>query len=448
MGKTIAVLDLGTSKSTAFVVQKDYPGSKLTILRTETLPSKGAIRRGRVYNLDETSGIISKLIRKLNSSPDTMKVEKIYVGIGGQSLHTQLFTVKRMIQGEVVKQELIESMEEEAKKYMPDFEDNLGISSCEYYADGQLVANPKGTAASVIEAHFQLITGNPCLKRNLENLFNKNDISVAGYFISPLATAEAVLTSEEKESGCALVEFGEGVTYISIYKHKALKYLITLPIGGLAITKDIRSLNVSESEAETLKIEQGSAIPDLSDSGAVSVSERHSSPRNIELKDLNWIIEARVDEIIRNVWSQIQASGYAQALGAGIVITGGGALLRNLPQYIRNQTEKEVRLADARMWINRPESLLSPADSCVIGLALLGKDNCVEEKVLTPPIQQIPIFPEGEIEEVPKPPKEQVEKTSSIFRRMGKKLKDTFNEGANLFQEEEDNNNNNATNKQ
>lgn len=383
MGQIIAALDLGTSKSIAFVARKDYSG-KLSVLRTETLYPKDAIRKGKVYNSDETSGVIYDLVRKLNNEP-ALQVEKVYAGIGGQSLHSQSLNIKKTIQGGTITHQLLESIKQEALQYQPEFDENLGIYSCEYYADGQLTSNPRGTMASVIEARFQLVVGNPCLKRSLETVFGKKEIPVAGYFISPLATAEAVLTAQEKESGCALVEWGKGITYVSVYKNKALKYLVALPLGGLAITRDIRSLNVSEDEAEALKIKYGSAIASLKDSGEVPVNEEQNSSRKIKLKDLNWIIELRVDEILKNVLSQIQESGYSQTLDAGIVITGGGALLQNLPQFIRNQTGKEVRLAKPKVWDKQTETLLTPAESCVVGLTILGEENCGKETVKETP---------------------------------------------------------------
>jgi len=373
MGQIIAALDLGTSKSIALVAQKEDSG-KISVIQTESIASKDAIRRGRVYNSDETSEIISKLILKLNNN-SAMQVEKIYVGIGGQSLHTQQFIVKKTVDNGTITQQLLDSIEEEALSFKPEFEENLGVFSYEYYADGQLVTTPKGTMASVIEARFQLIAGNPCLKRNLETVINDKNIHVAGYFISPVATAKAVLTQEEKESGCALIEFGDGVTYISIYKNKDLKYLVTLPLGGLAITKDIRSLNVLESEAETLKIKYGSAIPDQNNQETIQVNKEQNSSWEIKLYDLNCIIEARVEEIVKNIWNLIQISGYSNALNAGIVITGGGALLRDLPQFIKNQTGKGVRLAND----------LHPANSCVTGLVTMGEENCVKEELILSP---------------------------------------------------------------
>jgi cell division protein FtsA len=241
-----------------------------------------------------------------------------------------------------------------------------------------------------------------------------------------------------------LIEWGEGVTYISIYKSKTLKYLATLPLGGLAITKDIRSLNVSEDEAETLKIKYGRAISESTDSGEVPVNEEQSSPRKIAQSELNWIIESRVDEIIKNIWSQIQASEYAQALDAGIVITGGGALLRDLPLYIKNQTGKEVRLAKAKVWENKTEIQLSPADSCVVGLTILGKENCIKEKAV---IEQPRIFVDEEKKVEKKEEKKEEKKDDkkiepkqpSFFRRIGGKFKDIVEDGASLFDESENN---------
>ena len=445
MDQMIAAIDLGTSKSIALVAKKDFTG-KLSVVRTETLLSKNAIRRGRVYNSDETSDIISKLIRKLNSDP-ALQIEKIYVGIGGQSLRTQLLSVKREIEGGTINQQLLDSIKEEASRYKPEFEENFGVVSREYHVDGQPVSNPKGIMASVIEAQFQIIVGNPCLKLNMEKVFKEKGISVAGYFVSPVATAAAVLTPEEKEAGCALIEWGEGITYISIYKNKALKYLATLPLGGLTITKDIRSLNVSEEEAEVLKIKYGKAGLDPNDTGDVSVNEEEDSSRKIELRNLNWIIEARVDEIVKNIWTQIQVSGYSQALGAGIAITGGGALLRDLPQYIQNQTGKEVRLVNAKVWVNQIETQLSPANSCIVGLAILGDGNCLKVQAPKEIPQPVPLFTDEKMNEREKARKKNsgTSSKSSEESTLKKKLRVIFDKGvkkvdkgvATLFADEE-----------
>jgi len=460
MGQTIAALDLGTSKSIAFVAQKDYLG-KISVLRTEVLSSKGVIRRGRIYNLDETSNIVSQLMGKLNSNPADLQVEKIYVGIGGQTLQTKLFTSKKITVDGTISQQLLDSLREEAISYKPGLKENLGIYSCEYYADGHPVSNPKGTMASVIEARFQLIVGDPCLRLNLEKVFKDKKVSIAGYFISPLATAEAVLSPEEKESGCALVELGEGVTYVSIYKNKALKYMVTIPLGGLAITKDIRILNISESEAEELKKNHGSALSNPEDNREAPVNEEQNSSKKIELRRLNQIIEGRVNEIVGNIWNQIQISGYSQAIDAGIIITGGGALLQDFPQYIKNMTGKEVRLAKVKVWENGKEIYLSPANSCVAGLVILGKENWVKGTLTKEQVQSGSLFGIGEIDEVDKKDgkkngkKKEKDKENpdpiNPIENWWKKVKGVLeNSGEIVFEDDmyDNNKNNNTANKQ
>lgn len=459
MAQIIAALDLGTSKTIALVAQKDFSG-KLSILHSETTASKEAIRRGLVYNTREAFEIVSKLIRRLNvhlPSP----IEKIYLGIGGQSLHTETYSVKKNVENGTIGQHLLDALKEEALGYEPEFAENLGVCSWEYYVDGRLESNPRGTVASVIEARFQIVVGNPILKRTLNAAITQNpelntlrkDISIADYFIVPLATAEAVLTQREKELGCALLEFGAGVTYVSVYKNGSLKFLITLPLGGLVITKDIRSLNVSEEEAEDLKTKYGSAISRLSDSGTVPVKGAETSLREIELRDLNWIIEARIDEILKNVLNQIDESGYSQALDAGIIITGGGALLRDLPEFIRNQTGKEVRLAQTKVWIKNVETLLSPSESCVAGLLLLGKENCLKEKETRGKAEPISILgnKQNKIESfqetavptsTPGPvstPEAPVVKKKGLFTKF-------FDKGVELFKDEDFENNENNKN--
>jgi cell division protein FtsA len=461
MGQIIAALDLGTSKTIAFVAQKDFSG-KLSILHSETTASKEAIRRGLVYNTREAFEIVSKLIRRLNvhlPSP----IEKIYVGIGGQSLHTEMYSIKKNVENGTVSQHLLDSLKDEALGYEPEFAENLGVCSWEYYVDGRLESNPRGAVASAIEARFQIVVGNPILKRTLNAAITQNpesnalrkDISIADYFIVPLATAKAVLTQREKELGCALVEFGAGVTYVSVYKNGSLKYLITLPLGGLVITKDIRSLNVSEEEAEELKTKYGSAISRLSDSGTVPVKGVETSLREVELRDLNWIIEARIDEILKNVLHQIDESGYAQALDAGIVITGGGALLQDLPEFIRNQTGKEVRLAQAKAWINNVEAPLPPSESCMAGLLLLGKENCLKEKEIKGKAESISISSnkQNKVEspqERPVPsstPTSVPTPTATAGKKKGLFTK-FFDKGLELFKEEDfDNNENNENEK-
>jgi cell division protein FtsA len=376
MEQYVVALDLGTSKIIGMIARKN-PDGILSIQYVEKTDSETSIRRACVFNVDIVSKKVAELVRKLKSqSSGTLNatIEKIYIGIGGQGLHSELFTVKRAVENGHIDRELLESMEEEVRQH-PDSSLIRTIFPPDYYVDGEIDLNPAGAAGSSIEAQYQLIVGRPLsnLKKAIEE---KANVEVAGFFVSPLASAEAVLTEKEKETGCALVEIGAGVTYVSIYKGGKLKHLVTVPLGSAAITKDICSLDILPKKAEEFKLQYGSAL-------AVSEEDDdpEQKPEDIEIKTLNKTIVARVEEILENAIEQINLSGYARTIG-NIVITGGGASLSDLPESIRNKTGKEVRLATAKKSLvnQAAEWSQQPANSCVIGLLALGKGNCLKEK--------------------------------------------------------------------
>ncbi|MCC8145374.1 MAG: pilus assembly protein PilM [Bacteroidales bacterium] len=375
----VAALDLGTSKMLAMAASKDSEGV-LKILATEKVASGTSIRRGFIYNIEDAATKVSSLVNKLGYKLRP-GLKKIYVGLGGQSLRSESYTVKKEMQGRSVDSKTIDALYEECQKYQPELAEILDVVSPEYFLDGRPEPNPIGVPCQVIEAKFQLILGRPslklCLKKSIED---KSRVEIAGFFISPLATAEAVLTSREKELGCGLVEFGAGITYVSIYKGGLLKYMIAIPLGGNVITKDLCSTNLLEADAEELKINKGSAL---------SESEKE------ELTDV--IIEARMNEIIANVIEQIRLSGYGTALAEGLVITGGASQLRNLSKSLQQKTNLQVRLATVEkslVDVNSSENrfIENPANTTIFGLLTLGNENCAKEipKVESRPVNREP----------------------------------------------------------
>jgi cell division protein FtsA len=462
MEQYIVAIDPGTSTITAMIARKET-SRKVSILYTEKVDSENCIRRAGVYNVDAAAEKITHLINQLNENyarPQLhASIERVYVSIGGQSLHTEPYTILKQVENEMIDQPLLNKIREEIEQYKPDLYEVLEILPPEYYVDGQLNPNPRGTSASVIEARYQLIVvSNPNLKTLIRRAIPPN-IEIAEYIVAPLATAMAVLERREKDLGCALVEFGAGVTYVSIYKNGILRYLVTIPLGGLAITKDIRCLNVSEEEAENLKKNYGSAISDLEDMRKINIDEGFSTAREIEVRNLNAIIEARVDEILENVIHQIQESGYGDALGSGIVITGGGAMLRHLEESFRNRTNKSLRLASPM--ISGTSHLAEHA--AIIGLLTLAKDSCIEPFEKRKPDWRSDILRREDIAEKqpvqePKPVQAQIpiaipikpeplpkssEKSGRFFGRMKTKLNIIADD---LFGDFESNDNNNEKN--
>jgi cell division protein FtsA len=410
----MAALDLGSFELCLMAAHKNEQGV-LSILACEKEPTKDCIRRGCIYNIEETANKISILINRLNKRLNPA-IKKVYVGIGGQSLRAEWYTVKKEIGGKEINYETINHLYNECLKYKPEFAEVLDIVSPEYFVDGHPETNPEGLTGYLIEARFLLITGRATLKINIgksiEN--NKTKIEIAGYFISPLAVAKAVLTNREKKLGCALVEIGAEVTYLSIYKNNSLKYLITIPLGGDAITKDICDMGVSEQEAEELKIKKGNAC--------VNSDEE-------ELLDT--IIEARANEIVMNVIKQIEQSGYAAALQEGIIITGGSALLKNLDELFIRQKMKPVRIAfvDKSLirWEDSASALIeNPANVCVFGLLSLGKENCAKE--FSPTVNSVTESAPVSVGKKPEKSVKQGETDKNILRQLQNKVKGFFDD--------------------
>jgi cell division protein FtsA len=342
------------------------------------------------------------LIRKLSRRLEP-QIEKVYVGVGGQSLRTVPYSVSLKVGG-IVTQEIINSLWEECRRYEPEVVEILDIVYPEFYLDGKLESNPRGISCKTIEAKFQLIVGRPSLKNYLrKSVEEKAGITIAGFFILPLATASAVLSDTEKDLGCALVEFGAGITYLSVYKEGLLRYLVSIPLGGNIITKDICDLGILEKDAEELKISLGNALPEQEVDANKNGTENNISDDDKKVRDLNIIIEARTDEIIANIIEQLKQSGYDSLLRSGIVITGGGASLNNLRLSLQKKTGKDVRLSTARKTlVNQAAEITGqPANSAVIGLLSLSKENCAKKEEAPKITPGYNIFGEPESENKP-----------------------------------------------
>ncbi|MCL2649491.1 MAG: cell division protein FtsA [Candidatus Azobacteroides sp.] len=397
----IATLDIGSFKIVAAAGKKDDKGI-VSVSAMETEMSNSSVRRGRIYNVDEVSNKIKSLIDRLNHQLNE-KVSKIYVGISGQSLKTEVYPVVEETGGVIVDELLLLSLRQQCEAYHPDFSEVLDIVSPEYFLNGEPEKNPIGVFCNKIEARFQLVLGNPSIKSKLKTcITEKNNIEIAGYLIGPIATARAILTESEKISGCALIEFGAGLTYLSIYKDGLLKYLASIPLGGNVITKDICSLHIPENEAEDLKITYGNALVETPNENNAIKNIKLQDNRDIELEVLNDIIESRTEEIIANVKNLLELSGFSDSIRSGIVITGGMAALKNLAESVKEKINPKVRLAHVKdNLVDEGSSTFGQTfgNEATIGLLSLGTENCIHvkeiEKIPTPP--QTSLFSEEEV---------------------------------------------------
>ena len=385
----IAAIELGSSKVTGIAGRKNSDGS-MQVLAYAKEDSSSFIRKGIIYNLDKTAQSLTSIINKLEGDLKN-SIAKVYVGIGGQSLRTVRNVVSRDLNEEtIISQELVDAICDENLEIPLVDMDILDVAPQEYKIGNNLQADPVGVAGSHIEGRFLNIVARASIKKNLERCFEQAKIEIADLLISPLVTANAVLSESERRSGCALIDFGADTTTISVYKNNILRFLTVLPLGGNSITRDITSMQMEEEEAERLKITFGNGLYEEEESEEAATCQLEDGSRTVELQALNNIIEARAEEIITNVWNQIQLSGYDDKLLSGIIITGGAANLKNLDTMLRKRSKIEkIRTARSiRNTIQTDSDLIKKdgTQNTLFGLLFEGKENCclVEARPVTP----------------------------------------------------------------
>jgi cell division protein FtsA len=387
----IVAIDLGTSHLVGMVGQKNANGS-FTILAEEIEPAGACMRRGCIYNVDGTAGLIKRLIHKLQNrlctSLNNPQINRVYIGIGGQSLRSiERSEVKTTTVETIVTEEDLKTLDNQCRAYQPELLRVLSILPPAYYVDGRLVANPVGVSCKRIEARYQLIAGRPSIHTQIMSSIRRSDVQLAGIIISPLALADAILNPDEKQRGCAFVNLGAGVTSVAVYKEGRLAYLSVIPMGGHLITKDLIALNLIEAEAEYVKITYGSALADKNKDSVISMKMKDSSDlREISLNEANTIIEARAKEMVENVYACLKEAGDIEALGAGIVLAGGASALKNLQELMRDKLGQNVRYLNIReKYIeNRGEELIGRQEyMTAIGLLIKGTETGVtyEERI-------------------------------------------------------------------
>ncbi len=380
----IVAIELGSSKIVGLAGKKNSDGS-IQILAGASEDSSSFIRKGVIYNLNKTAQSLTTIINTLEGKLDA-EIAKVYVGIGGQSLRSVKNTVARQLDvEESISEKLVdEIIEANTEVPLVDFK-ILGVVPQEYRIGNSFTIDPVGVLGNNIEGRFLNVIARERVQKNLESCFAQANIDVAQYFISPLAMANVVLTDAEKRSGCALVDFGADTTTISVYKNNLLRYLTVLPIGSESITRDICNLQIEEPEAERLKLKYGNAVWEFDEEDEAKMIQL-SDGRTIKQDLLNDIVEARAEEIIANVWTQIQASGYSTQLLAGIVLTGGGANLQRMKEAVCKYTKidivKIVRSVLQGVKVGEPDVVKNDGTyNTILGLLFAGEKNCCKPKV-------------------------------------------------------------------
>lgn len=381
-------LDIGTTKIAALVGRKNEHG-KLEILGMGKSESIG-VNRGVVTRITPTVEAIQKAVAEAEENSG-VKIELVNVGIAGQhirSLQHHGIKMRNSYEEEITKKDVNELIDDMYKLVMMPGEQILDVIPQEYTLDNeQGITDPLGMAGSRFEANFHIITGQIAAAKNIYKCVKKADLEVTNLILEPLASSDAVLSQEEKEAGVVLVDIGGGTTDIAIFKENIIRHTAVIPFGGNIITEDIKEgCTIIRKHAEQLKVKFGSALADQTSTTEIVAIPglRGREPKEISVQNLAHIIQARMEEIIEQVYYEIKNSGFEEKLIAGIVVTGGGAQLKHIKHLFEFTTGMDTRVGYPTEHLAKDNEKVSyPTYSTGVGLILQGFERLEKEDATT-----------------------------------------------------------------
>ena len=378
IGAIMVGLDIGTTKISVIIGRKNQYG-KLEILGTGYAISNG-VTRGIVSNIDKTVASIVTAINEAKKKSG-LEIKEVFIGVAGQhikSLQHRGEIVRDNTETEIAKADIEKLKSNMFKLITIPGEEIIHVIPQEYTVDGEDgIEDPIGMSGVKLEANFHVITAQVSAVKNIIKCVERAGLVPKDLILEPFASAVATLDEDELREGVALVDIGGGTTDVAIFLGNIIRHTAVIPFGGNVITKDIKSgLEILENQAELLKVKFGSAMCTQEQENVMVAIPglRGRPPKEIAVRNLSEIIGARYKEIIDLVYHEIKASGYEHKLMTGIVITGGGSLIKNLKQLVAYVSGKETRIGYPNEHLG-PESkdvVVSPIYSTGVGLVLKG----------------------------------------------------------------------------
>ncbi|MEY4792497.1 MAG: cell division protein FtsA [Bacteroidota bacterium] len=379
--RVVVGLDIGTTKIACFVGRKNEH-NKIEIIAMGKSESLG-VMRGVVSNIERTVQSINAAVEATQSAVDgNLKIKNVHVGIAGQHIkskqHRGIYT-RRTVNGEISQADIDSFVDDMYQLVMNPGEEIITVIPQEYIVDGEPeIKDPIGMGGVRLEANFHIISGQVTNVTNITRCIERSGLSVKDIILEPIASAESVLSEEEKEAGVVLVDIGGGTTDVAIFHDGLIRHTAVIPFGGNVITQDIKEgCRIMQRQAEMLKVKFGSALASESKENEVVCIPglKGREPKEITLRNLASIIQARMEEIIELVNLEIRNSGYEKKLIGGIVVTGGGSQLKHLTQLIEYLTGMDARIGYPTEHLantNDLDKLASPMFATGIGLVLKG----------------------------------------------------------------------------
>ena len=379
----IVGLDIGTTKIAAIAGRKNEHG-KLEILGFGKAPSNG-VKHGQVLNIDFTVRAINQALKNCFESNPDLEIKEVYVGIAGhhiKSLQTRGDIVRNDAELEIQAHEVELLIQNQRKTFIPAGDQIIDVIPQDFHVDSITnIKDPIGYNGVKVGANFHIITGDKNAIRNINRAVTRCDLVIKDLVLQPLASSGSVMNDIDFEAGVVILDIGGGTSDIAVFHDGILKHTAVIPFGGENITSDIQmGLGVLKSQAEAMKVQFGSALASEANANAYITIPgiRGLPPKEISVKSLSEIIQARMNEIFDFVVYHLKQVGLDnKALNGGVILTGGGAQLKHLIQLTEYATGLNARigLPTEHLAPNHIEELKKPMYSTCIGLILKGYND-------------------------------------------------------------------------
>lgn len=378
MQRTIVGIDVGTTKVCTVVAQVQEDG-RANILGVGLTPSKG-LDKGVVVNIDDAVASIATSVEKAERLSG-YRIGTAFVGVSGRhitSLNSSGVVAIGRPDHEITRSDIARAVDAAQAVAIPTQREVIHVIPRAYVVDGQEgIRNPIGMSGYRLEVQTHIITGEVMAIQNLIKSVQKAGVEIDDLVLQPLASGEAVLSADDTDRGVVLVDIGGGTTDIAVFIQGTIWHTCVIPVGGNHFTNDlVYVLHTPYNTAEYLKLKYGSAIAeppgegedDLIDADSLAVGEKQQISRHL----INQILQSRAEQIVELIYNEIRRSGYEGLLPAGIVLTGGTALLPRLDELVRDMLGMPVRIGVPGDLTGLAESLDSPPYSTSVGLLRWG----------------------------------------------------------------------------
>ncbi len=373
----IIAIDLGSSNVVVAVGEKCADGL-VDVLSIVSRPVDG-VNAGKIENIE----LVSRAIREAVDETEEklgIRITEAYAGISGEFVRCARHTDHVFVydpQNGVNERDVDALFDRMRNVQAPDEETIMERVPQNYVVDGdQEVKNPVGSFGRKLASTFNFVLCHKTPMQRLDMALKRLGIKMLGVIANTLAVPESLLTSDEKEEGVAVVDLGGGITDVTVYYRNVVRYIVSIPMGAKAINRDIRTMGVPEKHVEGLKLRCGSAVAELApEDKMIRVNGRTArESKDILVRNLATVIEARATDIAEFVMQEIKDSGYAGRLAYGIVLTGGSAALENIDKLFHRVTGMEVRIAAPEIGITDAslDRADKPAHATAVGLLLKG----------------------------------------------------------------------------